>query len=364
MQPAAEVITPLVLDRSRTVLDGFGFRSLARLKAGETISAANADIARMVPIWLNAWPLSPNLAGRQAVDQWRITPAVQPLKDEVVGSVGDMLWVLMGTIAVVLLIACANVANLMLARSESRRHEFAVRTSLGAGRGHLAREVLVESLVLSFTGGLVGIALAYVSLRVVVATAPTTLPRLGDIALDPRAIAFAIAATLFSTVLFGALPALRAAVQHAPLPGGARGASASRERQRTRNSLVVVQVALAIVLLVGSGLMIRTFQALLNVAPGFSTAGDVQTARVSCLPSRSETRSASRGCSSRWSTGSLRFRASRPSPSPVPRRWRARCALQSPRSTSMERLTRPARRRRCGAPSWYRPATSARSAPG
>ena len=119
-------------------------------------------------------------------ENWRITPAVQPLKDEVVGGVGDMLWVLMATIGMVLLIACANVANLMLVRSESRRQEFAVRTALGAGRGHIAREVLVESLVLSLIGGALGVALAYAGLTVVVATAPTTLPRVEDISLDPR----------------------------------------------------------------------------------------------------------------------------------------------------------------------------------
>jgi predicted permease len=281
MEPAAEVITLIAFDRNRLTLDGFNFSSLARLKPGMTVADANADITRMLPIWLNAWPISPNIAGRQVFENWRITPAVQPLKEEVVGGVGDMLWILMATIGMVLLIACANVANLMLVRSESRRQEFAVRTALGAGRGHIVREVLVESLVLSLLGGALGIALAYAGLQVVVATAPTTLPRVEDISLDPRVMAFAVAVSLLSSMLFGALPALKHAAQHgAPLGGAARGASASRERQRTRNSLVVVQVALALVLLVGSGLMIRTFQALLNVEPGFATTADLQTARV------------------------------------------------------------------------------------
>ena len=159
MEPAAEVISLITFDRNRLTLDGFNFWSLARLKPGVTVAEANADIARMLPIWLNAWPISPNIAGRQVFENWRITPAVQPLKDEVVGGVGDMLWILMATIGMVLLIACANVANLMLVRSESRRQEFAVRTALGAGRGHIAREVLVESLVLSLIGGALGIAL-------------------------------------------------------------------------------------------------------------------------------------------------------------------------------------------------------------
>src|SRR5688572_1500171 len=281
MEPAAEAISLITFDRNSLTLDGFNFRSLARLKPGVTVADANADIARMLPIWLNAWPASPNVAGRQVFENWRIAPAVQPLKDEVIGGVGDLLWILMATIGIVLLIACANVANLMLVRSESRRQEFALRAALGAGRGHIAREVLVESLVLSLVGGALGVAFAYAGLSVIVATAPTTLPRVEDISLDPRVMAFAVIVSLFSSILFGVLPTLKHVVQHGrPLGGAARGASASRERQRTRNSLVVVQVALALVLLVGSGLMIRTFQALLNVTPGFAATADVQTARI------------------------------------------------------------------------------------
>src|SRR5262249_58358953 len=120
---------------------------------------------------------APNVAGGHEFEKWQITPVVQPLKDEVVGGVGDMLWVLMATIGMVLLIACANVANLMLVRSESRRQEFSVRTALGARRGDIVREVLVESLVLSLFGGALGVGLAYAGLSLVVATAPTTLPR-------------------------------------------------------------------------------------------------------------------------------------------------------------------------------------------
>ena len=281
MKPAAEVILPITFDRSRLAIGNFGFWSLARLKPGFTIADANADIARMLPIWLKAWPTPPNSAGPQEFEKWRITPSVRPLKDEVVGGVGDMLWVLMATIGMVLLIACANVANLMLVRSESRRQEFAVRTALGARRRDIAREVLVESVVLSLIGGALGVAIAYAGITLVVATAPATLPRVEDISFDPRVVAFAVVLSLFSSMLFGALPALKHAAQHgASIVSSARGASTSRERQRTRNTLVVVQVALALVLLVASGLMIRTFVALLNVAPGFAAGADVQTARV------------------------------------------------------------------------------------
>jgi predicted permease len=281
MEPPAEIISLMAFDRGTATLGNFGFGSLARLKPGTTVADANTDIARMVPIWLNAWPLPRQIAGRDVIANWRIRPVVQPLKDDVVGDVGNVLWIVMATIGMVLLIACANVANLMLVRSESRREEFAVRTALGAGRWHIAREVLVESLALSIAGGAVGLALAYAGLRVVVATAPATLPRVEDISLDPRVMAYAVAASLLSSLLFGALPALKHAALHGtPQSGSVRGASVSRGRQRTRNSLVVVQVALALVLLVGSGLMIRTFQALLHVEPGFGTTADVQTARV------------------------------------------------------------------------------------
>ena len=200
-----------------------------------------------------------------------------------------------------MLIACANVANLMLVRSESRRQEFAVRAALGAGRGQIAREVLVESLVLSLTGGALGVALAYAGLTLVVATAPTTLPRVADISLDPRVLAFAVVVSLVSSLLFGAIPALKHAAQHGPPLGGAvRGASTSRERQRTRNSLVVVQVALALVLLVGSGLMIRTFQALQAMSsPGFLPRLAYRRRGSGCLRNRSRTRSARFGCSTK-----------------------------------------------------------------
>ena len=280
IKPQAEVILPIRLNRNGLAIAGFGLRGLARLKPGVTVADANADIARMLPIWLNAWPIPPGTVGRQAIENWRITPALQPLKDEVVGGVGDMLWVLMGTIGIVLLIACANVANLMLVRSDGRRHEFAVRTALGAGRGQIARDVLIEGLVLALTGGALGVVLAQAGLKVLLATAPDTLPRLEEISLDPRVVAFAI------VISFVVEPAVRrdsvfaCTQRESPIGSAARGASASRERQRTRNTLVVVQVALALVLLISSGLMIRTFQALQNVDPGFADAATLQTARV------------------------------------------------------------------------------------
>ena len=126
-----DLIVPGPLERSRLILAGFGYEAVARLKPGVTIAEANADIARMVPIWMNSWPTLTGVDPR-VYESWRITPALRPLKQDVVGNVGNVLWVVMGTIGIVMLIACANVANLLLVRAEARQQELAVRAALGA----------------------------------------------------------------------------------------------------------------------------------------------------------------------------------------------------------------------------------------
>ncbi len=174
MTPEAELILPAQFDRSRVVLAGFGFlQGIGRLKPGVTLADAQADAARMLPIWLDAWPAAPGGAQRDAVANWRVAPAFVALKDTIVGNIASTLWVLMGTIGAVFVIACANVANLMLVRADARRQEFAVRAALGAGRGRIAKELLVESTVLGALGGAAGLALAYVGLRLLVAFGPT-----------------------------------------------------------------------------------------------------------------------------------------------------------------------------------------------
>jgi predicted permease len=286
MTPEAELILPAQFDRSQVVLGGFGFlQGLARLAPGVTLAEAQADIERMLPIWREAWPTPPGGAGRDAVANWQVAPALAPLKDTVVGNIASTLWVLMGTIGAVLAIACANVANLMLVRADARRQEFAVRAALGAGRGRIAKELLVESTVLGAIGGVVGLVLAYIGLRVLVALGPENLPRLQDISVDPLVLGFVIVASLGSSLVCGSIPVLKHASQTAaPLGAGARGATASRERHRMRNALVVAQVALALVLIVCSGLMIRTFGALRDVDPGFARPENVQIARIAITP--------------------------------------------------------------------------------
>jgi predicted permease len=265
---------------------GLGFLNysgLARLKDGVTLAEATADVARMLPIWLDAWPARPGQ--REAVGNWRVAPVLTPLKNDVVGGVADTLWLLMATVGAVLLIACANIANLLLVRADARRHELTIRAVLGAGRRRIAGELLRESLVLGALGGVVGLALAYAGLELLRAFAPANLPRVEDIAVGAPVLAFAVAAAFVSSLAFGAIPAVKHAFgSDARLGAGARGATASRESNRTRGALIVVQVALALVLLVGAGLMIRTFQALTTINPGFTDPEHVQIARIFIPP--------------------------------------------------------------------------------
>jgi predicted permease len=281
-----ELIVPMRFDRSKVILAGFGYQGIGRLKPGVTIAQANADIARLLPVWMDSWSNGPG-TNPHVYEAWRITPALRSLKQDVVGNVGNVLWVLMGTIGIVMLIACANVANLLLVRAEARQQELAVRAALGAGWERIVRELLIESVLLALMGGAFGLVFAYAGLQFLVSLGPATLPRLGEISIDPRALGFTLAASLLSGLLFGLLPAWKYAgprssfALQGTLRGGGRTLSQSRERHRARNILTVAQVALALVLLVSSGLMIRTFRALRTVEPGFTHPEELQTIRVS-----------------------------------------------------------------------------------
>ncbi len=277
----ADLIFPAQFDRNKVFLGQFSYQGVARLRPGVTLAQANADVARMLSIWVKAWPPAPGFS-RELFENAHFGPKVQPLKQEVVGDIGPTLWVLMGTIGLVLLIACANVANLLLVRAESRQQELAVRAALGAGWGRIAREMLIESMTLGALGGALGLALAYGALRVLIVKGPQTLPRLAEIGIDPLVLAFTLVASLLAGFFFGLIPAIKYAGPQVAfaLRGGGRTMSHGRERNRARNTLVVVQVALALVLLIGSGLMIRTFQALRGVQPGFTHPEQVQLLRI------------------------------------------------------------------------------------
>jgi putative ABC transport system permease protein len=276
----AAFLLPLQFDRNQAFLGQFDDPGVARLKPGVTIDQASADIARMIPIALHSFPPSPGLTVKE-FEEVRLAPKLQYLRQKVIGDVGKTLWVVMGTLGIVLLIACANVANLLLARTEGRRRELAVRTALGAGRRDIARQLLIESVALGLLGGALGLVLAYGAVRALVAAAPAHLPRLHEISIDPPVILFTLAAALATAVFFGMIPVIKyAGPRTAHSLCGGRSSSPSRERQRARAVLVVVQVALALVLLVGSGLMIRTFQALRRADPGFDPQ-DALTLRIS-----------------------------------------------------------------------------------
>jgi predicted permease len=281
-----DVITAFAFDRSNQQLPGFGLQAVARLKPGISIAQANADIARMLPVWMDSWPMGAGITDADShfyEKVWKVAPALRPLKEEVLGNIGDSLWVVMGTIAVVMLITCTNVANLLLVRADSRQQELAVRAALGAGRRRIAWELLFESLCLATMGGLLGIAVAYEGLRLLVAFGPATLPRLHEISLDSRSLGFTLFLSLLAGLLFGSIPALRFASKGAVttgLQGSGRTASLSRERRHSRDVLVVAQVAMAMVLLVSAMLMIRTFYALRRVDPGFAQPEHLQTLHI------------------------------------------------------------------------------------
>jgi predicted permease len=280
-----DLILPLAFDRGRVILAGFGFNGIGRLKPGVTIAKANADLARLLSVWMDTWSNGPKSNGRW-YENWRIRPTIRPLRQQVVGNVGDALWVVMGTIALVMFLACANVTNLLLVRAEARQHDLAIRAALGAGLARIIRSLLVESVMLGLMSGALGVVLAYAGLRLLLAIGPANLPRLNEISMDARTFAFTLMLSVLAGLFLGLIPAFKYAGPRisAVLQSAGRTVSLSRERHHARNVLVVAQVAIALVLLVSAGLMIRTAQALRTVEPGFTDAEHLQTVRIS-IPS-------------------------------------------------------------------------------
>jgi putative ABC transport system permease protein len=269
------VLLPFRLNPAATNLGSFSYNAIARLRPGVTIAQANKDVARMIPLVWERFPAQP---GQQEI---RLGPNVRPMSDDVIDDVEPLLWILLGTVGIVLLIACANVANLFLVRAEGRRREFAVRAALGASRGRLARGLLAECVTLGLVGGVLGLVLARAGIGLLVWLAPSGLPRVEEIGFHPVVLLFTLAIAIVAGLLFGLLAVLRlGAPTVTALEEGGRPASEGPKRHRTRNTLVVAQVALALVLLVVSALMVRTFIALRQVDPGFTRPEQVQTLRI------------------------------------------------------------------------------------
>ena len=277
-----DLLVPMALDPVKEQLAGFAYRGIARLRPGVAVPEANADVASLLNVWMDSWSNGPGGDPHWYL-RWKITPALLPLKETVVGSIQTVLWVVMGTLGVVMLIACTNVANLLLVRADARQQELAVRSALGAGRWRIARELLLESVTMGLLGGAAGVAVAYAGLRLLTGIGPGELPRLNEISLDGRSVAFTLILSVLSGLFLGASPILRyvPSRQRLTLLGTMRTASVSRERRRGRNLLVVAQVSMALVLLVSAVLMIRTFLAMRNVDPGFSDPASLQVMRIS-----------------------------------------------------------------------------------
>jgi predicted permease len=276
-----DLLVPLALDRANLTLAGFGYFGIARLKPGVQLAQADADIARLIAVWMDSFSNGPG-TNPHYYETWRITPGFRSLKQQVIGSVGGVLWVVMATVGLVMLIVCTNVANLLLVRAESRHQELSIRAALGASRMRIARELLIESVSLGILGGVLAVGMAWAGLRLLVAIGPADLPRLSEISLDARTLGFTLALSVLSGLLFGSISALRYARTKASaiLGGTTRTASAGRARQRFRDVLVIAQVSMALVLLVSAVLMIRTFAALRNVEPGFADPEHVQTLHI------------------------------------------------------------------------------------
>jgi predicted permease len=287
-QPVA-IVTAGIMKEGLPFVPSTGWRGVARLKEGVTLEQASADVARMIPIYLDSHPIVPGMT-RAAVDAMQIGPNLRTLKDDIVGDLDDVLWLLTGTIGMLLLVACANVANLQLVRTEIRGQELAIRAALGAARRRIAADLLAESLLLGLMGGVCGLAVATVALPLLLAAAGDNLPTALAITIDPTVLFFAPAISLLAGFVFGLIPVLKVAGVHAAnRPRGVgRTMSVSRERHRARNALVVAQVALALMLLVASGLMVRTFQSLRDVDPGFTKPDEIQMFRVA-MPQSADT---------------------------------------------------------------------------
>jgi predicted permease len=277
-----QLVLPFRFNRSDLHVAGFSYRGIARLKRGNTLEQANADVARLIAVLPDRFPMPAGFT-RKMFDDVRIGPNVRPLTVDAIGDIGRVLWVLLGTVGFVLLIACANVANLFLVRAETRQQELAIHAALGAGSRRIAWELLSESLTLGILGGVAGLALAAAGIQLLVANAPDGLPRLQEIGIDPLVLLFTLGISLLAGLMFGAIPVLKFARPNlaAALKEGGRLASAGRDRHRARNTLVVAEIGLAVVLLIASGLMIRSFFALGRVEPGFARPEEVLTLRVS-----------------------------------------------------------------------------------
>lgn len=266
--------TPISMDPAKLLPGNFVYRLVGRLRPGISLEQAGRNLTPLVWRIPDEYGDSSGI-NRGMIETSKLSVFTSSLRDDTVGEVERTLWLLLGSVGCILLIACANVANLFLVRAEGRQREVAVRTALGATRGDVVRLFLGESCALALVGGVLGLALAAAGARLLVSLQPPGIPRLGEIGVDLNVLVFTFLLALLAGLACGGFAALRYGSPRlaAALKEGGRGGTAGRERHLARNALVVVQVALALVLLVGSGLTVQSFWRLRNVDPGFDPEG-------------------------------------------------------------------------------------------
>lgn len=272
--PTAETALwfPLQLDPNATFAGGFNYHGIARLREGVSTESAQRELAAVLPRMVELFPnLAPGISTQMVLDQAKPRPVVTPLRQDVTGAIARTLWMLAAAAGLVLLVACANVANLILVRADSRQRELAVREALGAGRARILTHFFTESALLATVASVLGLGAAWIAVRALVIAGPEDIPRLAELGIDLRTVGFAVVVSLFAAFLASLIPALRigrVALSSALREGG-RGGTTGRAQHRVRGTMVAVQIALALVVLAGSGLLLRTFQRLNSVEPGF-----------------------------------------------------------------------------------------------
>jgi len=263
---------PMQLDPNASFSGGFNYDGVARLADGVSIEGARRDFATVLPRMVEVFPdMAPGVSTQLVLDQAKPRPVLIPLREDQTSSIARTLWMVGAAAGLVLLVACANAANLILVRADSRHRELAVREALGAGRQRVLAHFLSESVLLAAISGVLGLGVAWLAIRALVISGPADIPRLAELSVDATTVVFAVAITGFVALLTSVIPAMR--VGRMPLASalreGGRSGTVGKEQQRLRGAMVSVQIALALVVLAGSGLLLRTFQQLSSVKPGF-----------------------------------------------------------------------------------------------
>jgi putative ABC transport system permease protein len=267
---------PHHLDPNTPFPGGFSHHGVARLKPGVTIEAAQRDFANVLPRIVDISPmLAPGITTRMLLEQAKPIPKLVPMRDDVVGDVARTLWIVAATAGLVLLVTCANVANLLLVRADARHRELSVRAALGAGRTRIMAQFFSESALLAAISSILAIATTYITIRMLVAAGPAEIPRLAEVRVDASVVLFTLGVAALVAAACSAIPAFRF-MRADPLSGlrdGGRAGTVGSHRQRARSALVAAQMAFALVVLAASGLLLRSFQRLHAVRPGFNPDG-------------------------------------------------------------------------------------------